>query len=256
MITLLVLVCVVILFISIPQIILAYPDFLFKEKLSYKNFFILSDQKIGDSIHEELDAISIVLAETGFYPREQKIKLIFCYNNNLSTFFDRISLAPAGVGFQHFSGNIYLFNRRIESFRKENARAKGEHQKIIEYTYQEFQLENILLHEILHKLHSDTLGLWNYKRKMPPSHWKAEGFAEYYTYRQLKAKDKNYDFRNRFHLYLKYKDEFPLFYYKSQLLYEYLSEYEKLSFYEIMQDEITEEQTFDKLMQWYQKENK
>ena len=242
---------VIALFISIPQLILAYPNFLFKEKCIYKNFVILSDKKIEQDLNKRLDAVSYTLAKTGFYERDKKIKIIFCYDNGLTSFFDRISLAPSGAGFQHFTGNIYLFNARIERFRKENSKAKGEHQKIIEYSYQEFELDHILTHEILHKLHSDTLGLWKFKRKMPPPHWKAEGFAEYYTYHLEKVKDKNYDFRKRVNLYLKYKDEFPLFYYKSQLLYEYLSEYEQLSFSDIMQDDVTEEQTFNKLIQWY-----
>lgn len=245
----------IILLISIPQLILAYPNLFFKEKHTYRNFTLLSDKSIDKDVNETLDSISFTLKQTGFYDEDETIKIIFCHGKELTSFFNKISMAPAGVGFHHFTGNIYLFNAQIESFRKENAKAKGELQKIIEYTYQAFELKDILTHEILHKLHSDTLGLLEFKRKMPPPHWKSEGLAEYYTFHLEKKKDKNYDFRKRVHLYLTYKDQFPLFYYKSQLLYEFLTEYEQLSFSDIMQENVTEEETYDKLMQWYNNPN-
>lgn len=251
----LILFVVIALIISIPQVILAYPNLLFKENYTYKNFTVLSDRKIEHDLDKKLESISLKLRKTGFYNKEKNIKIIFCHDAGLTGFLDKISLAPVGVGFQHFTGNIYLFNSRIERFRQENAKAKGEHQKIIKYSYQGFDLDNILMHEMLHKLHSDTLGLWKYKRKMPPPHWKAEGFAEYYTYQMEKKKDENYNFTERVNLYIKYKDSFPLFYYKSQLLYEYLTEYEQLRFSDIMQDNVTEEQTFDRLIQWYNQAN-
>jgi hypothetical protein len=90
---------------------------------------------------------------------------------------------------------------------------------------------------------------------MPSPHWKSEGFAEYHTYRIKKEKDLSYNFRERVKLYLSYKDQFPLFYYKSQLLYEYMTDYEHLSFHEIMDDNLTEENAYVKLMEWYDPEN-
>lgn len=249
------LLAIIVLIISIPQLILAYPNFLFKERHTYKNFIILSDRRIEQDLNKMLDSISHKLAKTGFYKEEENIKIIFCYDNGKERFFNKISLSPTGAGFQHFSGNIYLFNERIEHFKKENAKAKGDYQKLIEYTYQEFELDNILTHEILHKLHSDTLGLLEFKRKMPPPHWKAEGFAEYHTFNSEKKKDKKYNFRNRVSLYFQYKNEPFIFYYKSQMLYEFLMEYEKLSFNEIMQEKVTEKTTFDKLSKWYNHKN-
>lgn len=251
----LVLFAAVTLTISIPQFILAFPDLLFNEQHTFKNFSVLSDKKIEDDFDKKLESILFKLRKTGFYNEEEKIKIILCHDDGLTNFFDKISLAPVGAGFQHFTGNIYLFNTRIERFREENAKAEGEQKKIIEYSYQAFNMEDILLHEILHKLHADTLGLWNYKRKMPPPHWKAEGFAEYYTYQMKKEEDSNYDFRERIALYLTYENTFPLFYYKSHLLYEYLAEHEQLSFNDIMQDSITEELSFDKLLKWYNQAN-
>lgn len=251
----LILITAIVLIVSIPQLILAYPDFLFKERHTYKNFFILSDKKIEEDLNKRLDSISRKLAKTGFYEEEEKIKIIFCHDNGLASFFDKISLTPTGAGFQHFTGNIYLFNERIESFKNENEKAEGDDQKLIEYTYQEFELDHILTHEILHKLHSDTLGLLEFKRKMPPPHWKAEGFAEYYTFRSEKKQDKKYNFRNRVSLYFQYKNEPFVFYYRSQLMYEFLMEYEKLGFTEIMQEDVTETKTFDKLSKWYNYKN-
>ena len=241
-----------ILFFALSQVLLAFPSLLFHERASYKNFQVFSDKVIEKDLNRRLDSISLLLASTGFYNRNN-INIIFCHSVRLAGFLNAISLAPTGAGFNHFSGNIYLFNSRIEAFRTENAKAKGDEEELIENTYQSFELDKLLTHEILHKLHCDTLGVWAYKRKLPSPHWKAEGFAEYYTFARDKRRDGNYDLKKRVGLYLKYKDQFPLFYYKSQLLYEFLVDYQKLDFSEIMHDSVTEENTFDQLSQWYHK---
>ncbi len=156
---------VFVLIFTLSQLLLAYPNLIFKEKASYKNFYILSDKMIEQNLNERLDSISVLLEKTGFYNNE-KIKIIFCHSNKLAGFLNTISLTPTGAGFNHFSGNIYIFNTRIEAFRAENAKVRGDDQELIEYTYQSFELDKLLTHEILHKLHSDTMGLWEYKRKL------------------------------------------------------------------------------------------
>src|SRR5690606_35997746 len=161
------------------QLILSYPAFLFPEKLDYKNFTILSDKEIGVEMTQTLQNISGNLIKTGFYDESDQVKIILCNSRRLTNLFDRISFSPTGAGFYHFSGNIYLFPTRINQFRLENLKVKGEEEKLLDYTYQSFQFDKVLTHEILHKLHSDSLGVWEFKRKMPPPHWKAEGFAEY-----------------------------------------------------------------------------
>ena len=238
-----------------PQLILAYPGFLFKEEFSHRNFTILSNEKVSTGIKEALDAISTKLLMTGFYDETDNVKIVLCSKGSLATFLDKISLGPVGVGFHHFSGNIYLFPERIDRFRKENLKAKGEEKGLLEHSYQAFEFDKILTHEILHKLHSDSLGIWEFKQKMPPPHWKAEGFAEYYTFCFEKEKSKDYDFRDRITLYMRYKDKFPLFYYKSQLLYEFLTEHRHMDFVDIMDDEVTEQGTYDELIQWYNQKN-
>jgi hypothetical protein len=238
-----------------PQLILAYPGFLFEEKFNYKNFTILSNKKVSIEIKGTLDSISSNLRKTGFYDEKAPVKIILCSERSLANFLEKVSLAPVGIGFHHFSGNIYLFPERIDQFREENLKVKGEEERLLEHTYQTFKFDKVLTHEILHKLHSDSLGIWKFKQKMPPPHWKAEGFAEYYTFYLEKGKNSDYDFRDRITLYLRYKDKFPLFYYKSQLLYEFLTEYRHMDFVDIMQDEITEQGTYDELITWYDQNN-
>lgn len=238
-----------------PQLILAYPRFLFEEEFNYRNFIIISDKKVGIEFKGTLDSISSKLRKTGFYDEKDPVKVILCRKRSLANFLDKISLATAGVGFHHFSGNIYLFPERIDQFREENLKVKGEEEGLLEHTYQAFEFDKILAHEILHKLHSDSLGIWKFKKKMPAPHWKAEGFAEYYTFYIEKVKSRDYHFRDRVTLYLRYKDKFPLFYYKSQLLYEFLTEYRHQNFADIMQDEVSEQRTYNELIEWYNQNN-
>jgi len=248
----LILILAIVLFgLAIPQLIMTFPGFLFKKKFTYRNFLIRSDAAIDPGMNVTLDSISERLSATGFYDASESMEIIFCQGEAYTDFIDKISMGPHGAGFHHFSGNIYLFTNRIAQFRQENLKAQGEEKKITEYTYQEFELDKILMHEILHKLHSDTLGMLEFKRKMPPPHWKAEGFAEYYTFLKERKHDVHYDFRERVRLYLKYKERFPLFYFRSQLLYEFLAEHRNMTFVEIMRDDVDEEMAFAGLMEWY-----
>lgn len=244
---------VVVLVLAIPQGILTYPDFLLDHKFTHRNLVVLSDKEIHEDFRGTLDAVSQRLSATGFYDSTSPVKIVLPHGK-LETFFSRISLAEDGAGFHHFSGTVYLFTDRIDQFRRTNQEVQGELKGVLAYTYQQFELDRILTHEILHKLHSDSVGIWTFKRKMPPPHWKAEGFAEYFTFREEKKHDAAYDFHDRVGLYLKYKDQFPLFYYQSQLMYEFLAEYRQMTFADIMQEDVTEDVVMADLLTWYEQE--
>lgn len=236
--------------IAIPSLLLAYPGFLFDRRKVYENFVILSNQATALDADSTLECIKVHLQKTEF-DNPSTTTIVLCETGELMSWIERLSLTSGESGFHHFSGTIYLFPDRITKFQSENQKVTGEEKQLLKYTYQEFELRSILIHEVLHKLHSDTLGWWNFKRKMPPPHWKAEGFAEYYTFLFEKQHDTAYDFRERIRLYIKYRDRFPLMYLKSQLLYEFLTEYQKKTFLDIMSDEITEEESFESMMKWY-----
>jgi hypothetical protein len=246
-----VVVFLMVLFLAIPQMILTYPGFLFEYKFTHRNLVVLSDRAIGSGFREILDSVSQRLSATGFYDDTIPVTIVLPHGK-LETFYRRISMAADGVGFHHFSGAVFLFTDRIDQFREANLEVEGEFKRLLKYNYQQFELDDLMTHEILHKLHSDTLGVWTFRRKMPPPHWKAEGFAEYYTFQDEKRADPDYDFRDRVRLYLKYKNQFSLFYYKSQVLYEFLSEYKRMTFAEIMKDELTEEVAMTELLAWFE----
>jgi hypothetical protein len=248
-----VVVLVMVLFLAIPQMILMYPGFLFEYKFTHRNLVVLSDRAIGTGFREILDSVSQRLSVTGFYDDTIPVTIVLPHGK-LETFLMRISMAEDGAGFHHFSGTVYLFTDRIDQFRQANQEVEGELKSVLKYNYQQFEFDDLMTHEILHKLHSDTLGVLTFRRKMPPPHWKAEGFAEYYTFQNEKRASPDYDFRDRVRLYLKYKNQFSLFYYKSQLLYEFLSEHKQMTFAEIMEDELTEDVAMTELLAWFESE--
>ena len=114
------------LLILITQLILTYPGFLLTKSFTYKNYEVLSDKAIEPDLYKRLETISDKLRKTGFYNKTEKFNIIICYNETLATFFNYLSLAPEGVGFHHFSGNIYLFSERIERFKDDNIKVTVE----------------------------------------------------------------------------------------------------------------------------------
>jgi hypothetical protein len=239
----------IVFIIATPQLILSYPVFLFHEKLTHNNFTVLSDQPIDSTMPAMLDSISGALSLTGFYKNETSLTIILCKGEGKMNFLDKISMVSPGAGFHHFSENIYLFPSRIEQFRRENEKATGEERELLSGSYLAFNFEDILTHEILHKLHADTMGIWQFRRKLPPPHWKAEGFAEYYAHGFYNPEDPERSFDYRLSLYEKYKDKFPLFYLKSELMYEYLVRYKHMSFEDIMHEGVTEETVYTELLE-------
>jgi hypothetical protein len=227
-----------VIIIATPQLILSYPVFLFHEKLTHNNFTVLSDQPIDSTVTAVLDSIAGALSATGFYKNETSLTIILCKGEGKANFLDKISMVSPGAGFHHFTGNIYLFPVRIQQFRRENEKVTGEERELLKGSYLAFNFEDILTHEILHKLHADTMGIWQFRRKLPPPHWKAEGFAEYYAHGFYNSVDPETSFVYRLSLYEKYKNRFPLFYLKSELMYEYMVRYKHMSFEDIMQDEV------------------
>jgi hypothetical protein len=237
----------IVFIIATPQLILSYPVFLFQEKLTHNNFTVLSDQPIDSTMPVMLDSIAGALSLTGFYKNETSLTIILCKGEGRMNFLDKISMVSPGAGFHHFSGNLYLFPARIEQFRRENEKVTGEERELLANSYLEFNLEDILTHEIFHKLHADTMGIWQFRRKLSPPHWKAEGFAEYYAHGFYNAEDPEPSFAYRLSLYEKYKDRFSLYYMKSELMYEYLVRYKHMSFEDIMREDVTEETVYTEL---------
>ncbi len=241
-------VIVLLIMVAIPQLILTFPQALFSEKLVHNEFVVLSDEPISSDTPATLDSLVARLEPTGFYSRKS-ITIILCHSKNKSAFLDKISMTSYGAGFHHFSGNVFLFPRRIDAFKNENSKVIGEESLLIQNSYQEFEFDDILCHEILHKLHADTLGIFEFRKRYPPPNWKAEGFAEYYAHRDDIEEDSEQYFMGQAALYIKYKDKLPLFYMRSRLLYEYLVVYKHLNFNEIMSDDVTEEETYRDLHQ-------
>jgi hypothetical protein len=132
---------------------------------------VLSDKPIYPDMPSTLDSLVGRLELTGFY-NHKPITIILCHSESKSAFLDKISMTPSGAGFHHFSGNVFLFPERIEVFKHENSKVTGEEQLLIQDSYQEFEFEDILSHEVLHKLHADTMGIWEFRREFSPPLWK------------------------------------------------------------------------------------
>jgi len=237
-----------ILLLGSSQLMLAYPGFLLSYQLRQGNFAIASDKAFAPEIREKLDSLTFRLKQTGFYHERKLLKVVLSHDSALSRFFDLLCLGPDGAtGFQHFSGRLYIFPERILTKQQRVKGASEALRKCLQYTHQEYRWEYILAHEVLHQLHSDTLGFWTFKQKLPPPSWKAEGFAEYYTWRWDKQQDSTYGFGEKVALYRRFRDQHPIPYLQYQLLYEYFTEHEQRSFSEIMELPLSAEEAFAKL---------
>lgn len=167
----------------VPQLILSFPNLYLPHQYTYKNYSICSDEEIDPTINPKLDSMENRLSATGFYATTRPIKVVMAYDPQWVSFIERLTPAPEGAtGFHHFSRALYNFPGRIAQYRQQTLNSPAELRACVQYTHQRYEWDYILAHEIMHLMHSDTMGFWKFKRELPPPHWKAEGFAEYYTF--------------------------------------------------------------------------
>ncbi len=239
------LVLIVIIFLWVMA--MAYPMPFFEYKKQYENITVYSDKEIEldfDSVmadvHKRLSAVDInneAVQQDVFY----------CHSEKLFAVFARLTLLrPQLQGF-----NLSIFNNSfISATRIEKL---GEYTGgFPRYSIWEGSPAHIITHEIIHDLCVNQTGIIK-AGKIP--FWKSEGYIEYAANLYHIKKDSSLladriaILTNEFRWgpSMKHVKE----QYKWELMAEYLAEIEKYSFGDIMSEDVTFDNTYTMMMNWY-----
>jgi len=201
--------------------ILVYPNFLFANHHSFKNFEVYSDRRIPIEINDVLDDVLIRIKKSELYNNSDRFSIYFC---NASWMLSLLARNPnvGGLVNQGLSKNVFIRESEIEK-NKIVSPAKGKEIALVK----ERPLSYFLAHEITHSLQTKVEKFMH----MITPEYIVEGYADYI------AKGSSFDY-NRYLKDFKSNDRTmdPAsgLYNKYHLMIAYLMDVKGLSFKEII----------------------
>jgi len=233
-------------------IVILFPQRLFAHKISYKEFTVYSNNRIDSYIRTVLDSASILVHKSELDDPQYKYNIILCDNSFYNKIDNKIlGTGPAARARLH---NI-LIKVRIDP---KNNLAFPTFPKDCE-----FNLTNMIAHEMTHCLQANKYGLLKFNPFKHPAFWKLEGYPEYIS-KQKELTGLAYHLTSDIERYLNLKTEatntwilseeggceVPDYYYKGKLMIKYLIDIRHLSYDQILKDTISESTIFREMIEW------
>jgi len=233
-------------------IVILFPQPLFANKITYKEFAVYSNNRIDDNIKTVLDSALILVQKSELYDPEYKYNIILCNNSFYNKIDDKIlGAGPAARARLH---NV-IVKVRIDAKDDLAFPAFPKSCKI--------NLTHMIAHEMTHCLQANKYGLLKFNPIKHPEFWKLEGYPEYIS-KQKEFSGKTYSLASDIDRYLKLGSqatgdwilseeggcEVPDYYYKGRLIIEYLMDVRHLSYDQVLKDTISENILFHEMIKW------
>lgn len=146
--------------------LILFPQVLYKNNISYRNFSIYSNDQIDENIHSIIDNCIVQLKTSEIYDSTVAQKVFFIQNSFYMTLTKTFSKERSGY-------HVFLINNTM-IVPKVNTRQNT-------ITYEDGRVRNLaqtIIHETVHSLQERKFGFWHVI-KIPE--WKLEGYAYYIT---------------------------------------------------------------------------
>jgi hypothetical protein len=232
--------------------IILFPQRLFANKMNYKEFTVYSNDKIDDNIKIVLDHAINLVQKSELYDSMYKYNIILCYNS----FYNKIDDKLLGTGrTARATLNNVIIKVKIDP--KNNLAFTTFHKAC------EFNLTELLAHEMTHCLQANKYGIIKFNPFKHPELWKLEGYPEYIS-RKTELSSKDYSLTSEIERYVSLENkatdiwilakeggcEVPNYYYKGRLMMEYLMDIKHLSYDQILKDSVSERTIFNEMIKW------
>jgi hypothetical protein len=228
--------------------ILATPQKMFPNSLDMGRYKIYADIPISVDIIQKIIESEEKISQSEIFDSSFAVNIFICKNSDLYSMFPWLTgmgTLSSGLTISAVN-NIFLNLTRIEQLQIFS-------DPRIEYSHLNGEFRQILAHEFTHQIITDRIGFWE-ARKFP--RWKTEGYCEYNSTITNIRTDSNYKFIERctdyFEKGLYGANQHSKFYYKSQIMVEYLFEIEGINFDEFASAKIDINNTMRKLKKWYE----
>jgi hypothetical protein len=240
-------VVIVVIALYLAVFFLPYP--LFPHHIEHAGFSLYSDREIPEDFKQVLEDARLRVDAIELYRGQAPPRVFVCRSQRLFVFFIKLAgKRQAGQGLLiSVAGNAFFSEAMIRAIGQRND-GRPVHSRL------EGSWAAAIAHEVAHDLVFAELG-FSRSREIPV--WKSEGYADFQANLASAATDPGYDLRGRIEILLddhawrsptKFVDRR---HFRWHLLVEFLCAEKGLSFTELMDDSITEEQTRTEIMAWY-----
>lgn len=233
-------------------IVILFPQRLFANKVSYKEFTVYSNSKIDDNIKTVLDSAATLVKKSELYDPGYKYNIILCYNS----FYNKIDNKILGTG-PAARARLHNVIIKVRIDPKDDLAFPTFHKAC------EVHLTYLIAHEMVHCLQANKYGIIKFNPFKHPEFWKLEGYPEYIS-RQNKISGIGYSLASDIDRYINLRRnattiwvsseeggcEFPDYYYKGKLMMEYLIDIKHLSYDQILKDTVSENTIYQEMIKW------
>lgn len=224
------------------------PQILFAEKVVYKNFNIYSDSQISDTYKLAIDYAIEVIKTSEIYELDHQLDIFLCHGS----FYNDFDTKLLGFAMAKSLHNNILLKVPVD-FEK----------NILIGLNSNRNLKKTIAHEVIHFYQMNRYGMLRFNPVTPPPSWKGEGYPEYIAY-QKDIKSEGYDLLESFKKIKEFEKtgEYwfptepgqldPLVYYKGRVMIEYLIDIKGMTYTEILDESVTEENVIAEMTNWYE----
>ncbi len=241
----------VVLLFTLQVSILAFPQPWFEHREKSVCCTVYSDVPFDAGLRDVLKDVDERLQAVELYQPGEDYRIFLCRNPKRFALFARLAfVSPRVQGFNlSLMGNTFVSPTRIIEFGESAAWGPP-------YGLREGSLAHVISHEIVHQITETTLGFSAYLR-LP--RWKSEGYAEYGSKIHVTRQDPDATLARR----IEYLENDPSWapgpnfvrdIYRGHLMVEFLSEIRDLKLAGIMEEEVTEAETYRAMIEWYERE--
>ncbi|NME68460.1 hypothetical protein [Flammeovirga aprica] len=222
------------------------PSFFYNRETQIENYTIYHQQELDPQLGRQLAKVDSMLRKSELY--EERLDLKICLNEG--AVYPQIMKALWGDAFGWGMSNIVVINGEMDLA-----------QNIVTHHGYQWNLEQLLLHELTHCLQFHTFGLWNSNPFAKYPKWKWEGYAEYIArqgkgqHSLLKNMERIESARmvdpDEWGVFFEDKTVAPRQYYDYWLMVQYCMEVKKMSYRKLLKKKINKEELEEEMMMWY-----
>lgn len=227
--------------------LLAFPSPLFAHQETFGTYRVYSDEAIAPDFGLVIDDLDRRVRGMEHAPPDASQRIYLCDSKKYRffAFLTRKGSQSLAIGLT-FLNETFVSSDRVRLFA---ARNRG----LLRHTRFEGNLAEVVAHEIAHFNSVHALG---YRTHLRLDLWKSEGWAEYQANLAAIRADPDYDLRRRVDLLFdeSYWDEagaWARYMWESQLLVEFLGEVEGYRLEDLVNDDVTEFSTRERMMAWH-----
>lgn len=241
----------VLVFVLALATIVLYPQPLFANKMTYRQFNVYSNEKIGVEIKPVLDNAVSLVKSSELYDSTYKVDVFLGYDS----FFNKIDDKVFGYGpTARTIDNNLVFKVAVNA--SKNLVYPIFHKPC------EQQFSYVVAHEMVHCFQAHKYGMLKFSPVKHPEMWKLEGYPEYVAREDMLASDDKLKKKIKRFLDLNRSQtrswisseeegcEVPEVYCKGRLMTTYLINVKQLTYDQILEDKRSEEEIYAEMIEW------